>query len=165
MRDIFKGIVKHHIAIILILIGYIGYFVLMSKESALYQEYNGMSGTVLSVSKAEATGRQFAVIQLENGLVGKINNGHQPIKKGDTWVNDLNWTPFMGITGTAYSIIPNETRTLILKIPFLLVFSLTSVVLTIFIIVAGYTAWNKFVQDKLFRGLFKDEEKEELHVY
>lgn len=83
------------------------------RQRALYEEYNGMRGTVTSVVVGSRTAAVFCDIKLDNGTWGSVNNGYTKVSPGDRWVNHItSYSMFFGMSGYAYSIIPEESRCL-----------------------------------------------------
>lgn len=79
------------------------------RQKKLFEEYNGMKGTVVSFSTSRS-GMYMCKVILDNGLCGYVNNGYDMVKVGDPWYNRIQYSSLTGISGTAYSISPSENR-------------------------------------------------------
>lgn len=125
-------------------------------DSRIHKEatdkYDGMQGTVIDVTH-DLHGRYYPTIRLEDGTTSTVNNGSRTIKVGDSWINHVDYYPYIGlIMGLAYSVLPSyfHNGTLVL---YGLVCRLYLVGLILFFIGSIYLKvmkkWRSFVDSKL----------------
>lgn len=105
-----KSKTKKIISLVIINIGAI-LFVVYSRfdEHAVYKEYNNKKYTVASVHATRGKYGSIGptILSLDNG--GTINAGYSEWIKGDTFINEINYSYIFGITCYAYFYAPNKT--------------------------------------------------------
>lgn len=80
------------------------------RQKKLYDEYNGMRGTVLSYT-VNHSGDHICYIRLDNGVQDIINNGCIKVNVGDTWINHVyHWDPLFGLYGFSSFYVPTQNR-------------------------------------------------------
>ena len=110
-----KSLIKYSplIAIYLVIAMYALYGTAF-RQKKVFDEYNGMVGTVTSFIIDTRGACAICSVVLENGTRGSVNNGCTVVKVGDTWVNEIPcYSRFLGTSGLAYCIIPHKVRSLI----------------------------------------------------
>jgi hypothetical protein len=130
------------IAIYVVVVSY-GFYGTAIRQKKLYDEYNDMQGTVTSFS-VNRSGDYLCTIRLNNGMYGSINNGCNIVKVGDTWINQVtSYNPLIGLSGTAYFIIPGELKCLSESLAMFLSFILPLIGVTVGYIGVHIYSWIK----------------------
>lgn len=77
-------------------------------QREIYNEYNGMKGTVTWATYANRSAIYLCGIRLEDGTYGEVNWGSSPVEVGDRFTNRMQYGYIMGIVGTAYVVEPDN---------------------------------------------------------
>lgn len=146
-----KFLVRYHLLLVFyVIIGFL-YVRLLYTHKRIYEKYHSMPGVVVSVTKAEQSGRYFPTIRLEDGTTQVVNNGYSPVKVGDTWYNHLGYHPLLGISGTAYGIYPGDGNFFSLAVHVILLILAYGPPIIVAIVAGPWmlVKWSKYVNRKL----------------
>lgn len=140
-----KKFVIKYLPLIVIYVAMIsyGFYGTAVRQKKVYDKFHGMHGTVTSFSLSRS-GDYICSIRLENGMYGTVNNGCNIVNVGDPWINHVtNYNPLIGMSGTAYFIVPHETRSLLESIIMVLLFVLPLIGIIILRIILFIYSWIK----------------------
>jgi hypothetical protein len=113
-----------------------GLYGVQVRQKKIYDEYNGMLGTVTSFVVSTHSASVLCNIRLDNGHQSSVNNGYSTVRVGDRWYNDISYNRFFGLQGFAYFITPGEIRSILES------FILLMFVYLVVAAIAIYFAWN-----------------------
>lgn len=113
------------------------------KEKLIYKQYNGMKGIITWATFAPRSGIYICGVRLDNGLYGSVNYGSNPVRVGDSFTNNMYYSPIFGLTGTAYCVLPKETENLWISVVYIMSVIIPAIMGLLYLIISLITLWIK----------------------
>lgn len=120
----------------------------MVVQKRIYEEHNGAVGTVTWVQFDYRFSDYHCGIVFPDGTRGEVNAGSRPIKVGDSFTNEVNYDWYIGISGTAYCVLPQdvETKCMIWCCAYMLTVTLPLIALILCALCALWDLWDLWIE-------------------